>query len=350
MACTSCSTTCSGGCSVACASNCSSTCSTGCSDTCSSNCADTCSLVCSVSCSTTCSSGCSDGCSSTCSNDCSSSCSSTCSGTVVVDLGDIYIFNEFPLTVSVGNTFTFSGAWDNADHTAFSIDGGNYQQQEGEGFSYDATFDTAGTYTIKLEARNTPSSSDTGTDYDSQTYTVSVTGETYDTWKIYVELPKNRDNLGTLKFIDKNGVEQLNTICLGRGSNDNLYNLGDHSKWWLTNADTPTGTWTAYLGAIADNSDSYGDYEVIRLYAIKGQGDHADFACYDDSDAVKRSGFLIHGGKESTNELSSWYPLRPTYGCIRVKNEDHKTLRDLILNYDDEGIVTISGPQDEYSE
>lgn len=42
-------------------------------------------------------------------------------------------------------------------------------------------------------------------------------------------------------------------------------------------------------------------------------------------DAGTRDGFLIHGG-DAAAVGGSWYPLRPTLGCIRITNADQLVL------------------------
>ena len=45
-----------------------------------------------------------------------------------------------------------------------------------------------------------------------------------------------------------------------------------------------------------------------------------------------RSGIWIHGGDPSTDPSATWYPLRPTYGCVRISNSDQNSLQNKINN------------------
>ncbi len=235
MACSSCSTTCSGGCSSACSNNCSTTCtnactaactygcSTSCTSTCSAACSSGCSGVCSIgctgtcssSCSGTCSSGCSDGCSTTCSNNCATVCSNTCSGTSVTDLGTLHIFNSVPSSIDAGEEFFFAGVWNYADHTAISIDAQDYTQHDGEGFNRAITITNPGTHYVRVEARNTPSSSDYGTDYGTKVFTIEV-----------LEVIGDYDTeIQTL--LDESGIDQSNaTTLLAARTQAILYLIG----------------------------------------------------------------------------------------------------------------------------
>lgn len=46
-----------------------------------------------------------------------------------------------------------------------------------------------------------------------------------------------------------------------------------------------------------------------------------------------RSEIMIHGGSPATHLSLSWYPLRPTYGCIRLSNADQKALIDILVRH-----------------
>lgn len=162
-------------------------------------------------------------------------------------------------------------------------------------------------------------------------------------WWINVNLPGNRDSKGTLEICKPNPYFYdvvFTCEALGRGSRT-ANNGYDNTAWWKTDANTPTGDWTARVDVAGTPTSSYGPYERVRMTAIAGIGDHADVAC----NTYGRFGFLIHGGDPETNTSTTWYPLRPTQGCIRVSNENQQTIIDTIKALGGDGKVFVKGPQ-----
>ncbi|MOA70291.1 hypothetical protein D3C78_1990670 [compost metagenome] len=51
---------------------------------------------------------------------------------------------------------------------------------------------------------------------------------------------------------------------------------------------------------------------------------------------------MIHGGDAATDSSTSWYPLRPTYGCIRISNANQNTLISKIATAGGSGKVTVN--------
>lgn len=92
-----------------------------------------------------------------------------------------------------------------------------------------------------------------------------------------------------------------------------------------------------------DEQDSYGPYKVIMLTPVSG----------DIKDFTNRSGIWIHGGDPCSYPSASWYPLRPTYGCIRVSNADQLSLQThietLIANSNHKAQGTVSIVEYEYT-
>lgn len=154
-------------------------------------------------------------------------------------------------------------------------------------------------------------------------------------WSIEINLPENRDYKGTLKMY-ANGSIVHTCACLGRGSE-----CPDHTEWWNTNGDTPTGS---YDGTLIDPSDEadYGSYGPYNRIYLEPTGGHALEAA-----EAGRSGFMIHGGTAATS--GTWAPLRPTHGCIRVSNTDQLKITDLVAEYGETGFVAVYGPQKEQS-
>lgn len=120
----------------------------------------------------------------------------------------------------------------------------------------------------------------------------------------------NRDNNGYLiQLWGADGSRKLlDYTVLGRSVS------GDSPLIYLGN--TPTGVYSGYLYGPMSNTSSYGPYKVIATTGISGQ--------IIDSD---RDGIWIHGGSPETNSSKLWYPLRPTYGCVRIMNSTQYTLQ-----------------------
>lgn len=159
-------------------------------------------------------------------------------------------------------------------------------------------------------------------------------------WRIYINLPSNRDKKGTLSLYDENGRYVYGCECLGRGSGSAV-SSGNNTDWWLENADTPTGDYEGRIIGVGSPTSSYGPYSRVNMTALYN-GDHADIAAHSGD---YRLGIMIHGGNPETNTSASWYPLRPTYGCIRVSNTDQKNITDLIKSYGGTGLVQVRGAQ-----
>lgn len=55
-----------------------------------------------------------------------------------------------------------------------------------------------------------------------------------------------------------------------------------------------------------------------------------------------RSEIMIHGGAPAPNSSAIWYPLRPTYGCVRLSNSDQKELIQVLEQNESYGKIKIS--------
>ncbi len=135
----------------------------------------------------------------------------------------------------------------------------------------------------------------------------------YGYWQIDVLLPKNRDYKGTLYLYRAEGDLVSSCECLGRS----VYN----TSMWEVNGNTPTGTYTGYLDGPCSPSSSYGPYKVINMTGVSGVIVQSG-----------RSGIWIHGGDRETDSSRPWYPLRPTYGCVRISNDDQEALQNSITS------------------
>ncbi|MDI3476566.1 MAG: hypothetical protein PWQ59_91 [Thermoanaerobacterium sp.] len=149
-------------------------------------------------------------------------------------------------------------------------------------------------------------------------------------YTIYANFYTNRDYKGNLTLRDSNGFIVFGPVeCLGRGTSDANNNY-DHANWMLIDADTPTGTYYTSIGSILSPLSSYGPNPIIELDPVGG---NALLAANNG-----RSGFLIHGGDPDTNANDIWYPLRPTYGCIRLSNNNQQALIAKIKSISIEGL------------
>lgn len=138
----------------------------------------------------------------------------------------------------------------------------------------------------------------------------------YGRWSIIIGLPTDRDYLGELNLFSANGDRLIITACLGKSVDD--------LPMSETNGDTPTGTYTGYLhGPISSNTVAYGPYKVVAMDGVSGK----------IMDYSHRYGIWIHGGREGVSDTDDpYYPLYPTYGCVRVSNAAQKNLQDSITS------------------
>lgn len=126
---------------------------------------------------------------------------------------------------------------------------------------------------------------------------------------IEVRLPADRNQLGTLTCGD------FTCPCLGKADNLNAKRNGNPTRNPLQQfGDTPTGIYNVAIGPVAWPVSVYGTHPVLRMDPVDGA------ALVAERDG-KRSGLLIHGGA-----LNQQGRLRPTFGCIRVRNEHQKEL------------------------
>jgi hypothetical protein len=154
-------------------------------------------------------------------------------------------------------------------------------------------------------------------------------------YHIIANFPSNRDYKGTLKVYNDNGKLVFGPVeALGRGTNDPS-NGNDHTNWRLKNSDIPTGVAKTVVYAKGSSDHSYGPYKRVWLnQAVSG-----NFLIAENNG---RDEIMIHGGDPATSSSLTWYPLRPTYGCIRLSNSDQRELIQVLEQNGSSGKVTIS--------
>ena len=152
---------------------------------------------------------------------------------------------------------------------------------------------------------------------------------------IIANFPSNRDYKGSLKMYNSSGKLVFGPVdALGRGTSSKENN-NNHANWWLTYADTPTGTYSAKVTNPGSPESSFGPHKRVSMDPTSG---NALIAKQNG-----RYGFMIHGGDAETNSNLPWYPLEPTLGCIRLSNSDQKKLIDTIETNDGTtGQVTVN--------
>lgn len=154
-------------------------------------------------------------------------------------------------------------------------------------------------------------------------------------YHIIVNLPVNRDFKGTLKVYNGNGDLVYHPVpVLGRGSNDALNNY-NHANQLMRNADTPTGVAKTRIIPEGLSPSTYGRSKRVHLY----QGISGNFL---EAEKRGRSEILIHGGETTPPKGLAWYPLRPTYGCLRLSEIDMKNLIIVLKDLGSEGKITIN--------
>lgn len=131
-----------------------------------------------------------------------------------------------------------------------------------------------------------------------------------------VLLPNDRYATGSLKvFNDKGKIITGPFEVLGKADNENAIDKGNRDRNPLfEGGDTPTGTYTL---KVETPQQHFGDSPVIRLFPKSGDA--------LDSYENGRHSLLMHGGPLKPNG-----DLRPTLGCLRVKNEDLDKLVEVI--------------------
>lgn len=154
-------------------------------------------------------------------------------------------------------------------------------------------------------------------------------------YHIVVSLPTNRNHLGSLKVFNKQGYMVMQPVpVLGRGSNLTTNNF-NHNNRLMQNADIPWGSSRTRIIERGAPAETYGVGKRVHLYkAIDGE--------MLEAEKKGRSEILIHGGKITPKRGTPWYPLRPTYGCLRLSEENMSHLITVLTHLGSEGKITVT--------
>lgn len=138
--------------------------------------------------------------------------------------------------------------------------------------------------------------------------------------KISIKLPKNRVNEGLLQVMNDDAV-LAEFPCLGKADNGAAKLVENLDRNPLKPfGDTPLGTWTAEFDrGIGLEERTYGEFGVFKLTPTSGD------ALTSHQPPYNRKGIWIHGGVPGI-----YGNLRPTYGCIRVRDKVIKEILNLI--------------------
>lgn len=150
-----------------------------------------------------------------------------------------------------------------------------------------------------------------------------------------VLLPRNRDREGAVT-VEVNGQPVRTFKVLGRGS------AGGGDTQFKHNGNTPTGLYdgSTWIDTSKRNQSAYGPNGAVVLKPLAGNGTTA-------YSKFHRNGLLIHGGHLDSRRDTPWYgSLSPTNGCLRLRNEDVKSLAALLYDASlDETTQTCARPQ-----
>lgn len=139
--------------------------------------------------------------------------------------------------------------------------------------------------------------------------------------RLNVVLSTNRNESGLLYVSDTRTGKVLAVYeALGRGSR------GSGDTQFLEKGNTPTGSYAVdRIESTANwNQSSYGPNGALRLTPTGG-----------NAALAARKGILVHGGSTVTasSKAASFRGvggLKPTHGCIRLRNEDMKGLINIL--------------------
>ena len=129
--------------------------------------------------------------------------------------------------------------------------------------------------------------------------------------KLVATLPRNRNIPGELVAFDDDGNVLHRCPVLGKADNLRAAREGNPTRDPLRRfGDTPTGLWRCGKRGPVPPASTYGVHPVVTMTPISG----------DALRASTRSGIWLHGGGPGRNSATAF--LRPTFGCLRVADDD----------------------------
>lgn len=135
---------------------------------------------------------------------------------------------------------------------------------------------------------------------------------------ILVELPADRTRLGRISLLDDKAVRRFGPApCFGKADSAGAAEHGNPSRNPLLPwGDTPLGVYDATVARVTVTPEVERKYGPNGFLTLRPKGGDAKIA-----EANGRFGLLIHGGAPGPRG-----GLRPTFGCVRVGNDDLKAL------------------------
>lgn len=144
----------------------------------------------------------------------------------------------------------------------------------------------------------------------------------------------------TIKCYSHSGKQLWEYPCLADGQ---------HPNWRATGGDTPPGLYK--IGAVYNDYDRFADNPSYPPFSreLRSFGwvsfDMIDLEGHEDGN--NRAGIMLHGGGTACGWPGAWarfQPLYPTFGCLRMRNQD---LLLHVLPLLNSGTVFISVWQDD---
>jgi hypothetical protein len=144
-------------------------------------------------------------------------------------------------------------------------------------------------------------------------------------------LPRNREIPGELVALDDKGNPIHRCSVLGKSDNARARREGNPTRDPLRQfGDTPTGTWRCGRRGPVAPASTYGVHPVVTMEPISG----------DALRASTRSGIWLHGGSPGRNKATAF--LRPTFGCLRVADEDMGQIWVLAQTFGNPAMIEVA--------
>jgi len=138
--------------------------------------------------------------------------------------------------------------------------------------------------------------------------------------KLTVFLHKDRTNPGVIILTDGANIA-WRAPCYGKSDNTRAKEAGNPERNPLRPfGDIPAGEWKGRIVPASGPGRVYGPHKRILLTAVSGDALIAMSPKNKDGDG-DRYNILIHGGALNA---AGWF--RPTYGCLRLTDDDEKEL------------------------